>query len=330
MDQLESELQQKKIQVLAMTENHEEVQKELVELREKAEQLDAVSSKAASMEEFLLGLQEERNQLAAQLETAQAQVASLGALLGKAQNAGNAEEVQKALDAARAEHAKELEALRVQIQKRDDELARVQGAMSTLRHAHEQRIAAPPPRDEAAAAAAAAAPAEQTAPASAAAGTAEPKAETAAAPASSGLSITSEQVGAALVSMNVARMEAAKERQSFADKKAFKDPDAFAKAANGKLLGVKNAQGEVVAVCAVVRAGTACELKYVAGEGGEALGELVRAAEAFALESGADQLLTLHNGAMSDAEKKWGSYGFKLNGVGPAPEFMVKLNKALK
>ncbi len=154
MDQLESELQTKKMQVLAMMENHDEVQKELGELRERAQQLDETSAKAASMEEFLMGLQEERNALAVKLKTAEAQITSLAAMLGKvsiscsfvsqekahahlflseAQNAGNAEEIQKALDAAKTEHTRELEALRVQIQRRDDELARVQGAMSTLR-----------------------------------------------------------------------------------------------------------------------------------------------------------------------------------------------------
>jgi hypothetical protein len=56
----------------------------------------------------------------------------------------------------------------------------------------------------------------------------------------------------------------------------------------------------------------------------------VAAAEQCALEQKAEQLLALHNGAMSDAEKKWGPHGFKLNGVGPAPEFQVRLCKALK
>jgi chromosome segregation ATPase len=83
MDQLESELQSKKMQVLAMMENHEEVQKELGELRERAQQLDETSAKAASMEEFLMGLQEERNALAVKLETAEAQITSLAAMLGK-------------------------------------------------------------------------------------------------------------------------------------------------------------------------------------------------------------------------------------------------------
>ncbi len=61
-----------------------------------------------------------------------------------------------------------------------------------------------------------------------------------------------------------------------------------------------------------------------------ALGALVVAAEQYAAEQKAEQLLALHNGAMSDAEKKWGPHGFKLNGVGPAPEFQVRLCKALK
>lgn len=90
----------------------------------------------------------------------------------------------------------------------------------------------------------------------------------------------------------------------------------------------------VQGVCAVVRAtgpAAAFEMKYVAtAPGADCLGALVAAAEAYAVEQKAEQLLALHNGAMSDAEKKWGPHGFKLNGVGPAPEFQVRLCKALK
>lgn len=150
--------------------------------------------------------------------------------------------------------------------------------------------------------------------------------------------MVSENLGPVLVALNTAKMDAAKERQSFADKKAFKDPEAFVKAAQGKLLGVAAAGGggAVVGVCAVVKsAGAAAplsfEMKYVAmAPDVDALGALVAAAEVYAAGQKADQLLALHNGAMSDAEKKWGSHGFKLNGVGPAPEFQVRLCKALK
>ena len=219
---------------MAMTENHEEVQKELGELRERAERLAETESRAAQMEEFLLGLQEERNGLAERLTTAEGQVATLGALLGRAQAGGSAEEAQRALEEARAEHARETEALRVAVARRDEELARVQSAMSTLRHAHEARAAAAPRPDEhdaaPAAAAAAAAAAASTVVAAAAATTAaaEPDKGAPAAAAEEGAAAAgaweavSENLGPELVRLNTARMEAAKERQSFADKKAFK------------------------------------------------------------------------------------------------------------
>lgn len=341
MDQLESELQAKKIQVLAMMENHEEVQKELVELREKAQRLDETTEKATKMEEFLMGLQDERNELAQKLETAEQQISSLGAMLGKAQNAGNAEEIQKALTAAQEQHAREVEALKLQVSKRDEELARVQGAMSTLRHAAEARMAAKEEHKEAEPAVAAVAEAKSVAEGEAGGAVAAAAASgagaggAAAGEGGSAWQVVHEGLGNTLVAMNTARMEAAKERQSFADKKAFKDPEAYAKGLGGRLVGVRHASsGAVAAVCAAVRSGTACELKYVAlGEGGEsALAELVRAAEQWAAEQSppAEQLVTLYNGSMSDAEKKWGQHGFKLNGVGPPPEFMVKLSKALK
>jgi hypothetical protein len=234
----------------------------------------------------------------------------------------------------------------VQIQRRDDELARVQGAMSTLRHAHESRIThkeEPAEQDKSAGAAVVettnvvVAAGGSGAVASAFAGAAGSDGSVVGT-ASSGASwqVVSDGLGPVLVALNTARMEASKERQSFADKKAFKDPELFAKTASGKLLGVRSAGAAdtpIVVVCAVVKTAAAYEMKYVAqtadADSGAVLDELVRAAETFAVEQGCDQLITLHNGAMSDAEKKWGAHGFKLNGVGPAPEFMVKLSKSL-
>lgn len=137
------------------------------------------------------------------------------------------------------------------------------------------------------------------------------------------------------VALNVARMEAAKERQSFQDKRVFKDPKLAVVAAGGQVLALRR-DGRVVAVCALVKAVGSYELKYVAVAAGtsaasedEMLGVLVHHATLHAQANSATQLLALFSGPMADAERKWTHHGFRVAGVGPGPEYAVKLARAL-
>jgi hypothetical protein len=94
---------------------------------------------------------------------------------------------------------------------------------------------------------------------------------------------------------------------------------------------------ETVGVCAVIATADGLEMKYIAllksntlPVADAALAFLVKEAEAFGTAQDKDTLITLFNGAMSDAEKKWSPVGFKISGVGPAPDYAVRLVKSLK
>lgn len=113
--QLEAELSETKLQLLAASENAGLMREELEAFRGKAEQLDETVERSQKMEAFLNELQEERNGLAARLETAEAQVATLGALLGKAQ----AQAPSVADEAARKKLEDEVAELRTQVSRRD-------------------------------------------------------------------------------------------------------------------------------------------------------------------------------------------------------------------
>lgn len=76
------------------------------------------------------------------------------------------------------------------------------------------------------------------------------------------------------------------------------------------------------------------DMKYIAfstpdsWKGGDEalLGELVHHSSEYAKKRGADQVVALFTGARADAEKKWSRYGFKFMGVGPAPEFCIRMS----
>ncbi len=59
------------------------------------------------------------------------------------------------------------------------------------------------------------------------------------------------------------------------------------------------------------------------------LRQLVLHAAKFCKSNGADQMIALFSGARADADKKWGPFGFKFVGVGPAPQFEVRLAMTL-
>ena len=251
-------------------------------------------------------------------------MAQLGALLGNARAAGDSEELKS-----------QIEELKKAVAHRDEELQRLQSTMSTLRHAFSEKKEEAANDNSAAgdgAAGAAASEAATGGESAAAAGGGDGNDDSSASAA--GLKVVSEDLGKTLAEMNTARMEAAKERLSFADRKAFKDPVAWAANASGRLVGVASeADGTVCAVAAIIKNATWMELKYVAISPGCEQEEacralLVQEAGKSATEAAdCEGVMTLFNGSMSDAEARWSRHGFKVNGVGPAPDYAVRLTK---
>ncbi len=92
-------------------------------------------------------------------------------------------------------------------------------------------------------------------------------------------------------------------------------------------------ENAVVGTVALVTNGEALELKYMSTlEGTDSLGPmhaLVCAAVEEAKERKLGKLLVLQAGKLEDAQKKWGRHQFKQAGVGPAPEFAIKLERDL-
>jgi hypothetical protein len=87
-----------------------------------------------------------------------------------------------------------------------------------------------------------------------------------------------------------------------------------------------------LACCGLLQGAGAFDLKFVAVDPPDdvVLGQLVLHAIAFCKSRGADQLIALFAGARADADKKWGPFGFKFVGVGPAPTFEVRLARTIK
>jgi hypothetical protein len=121
--------------------------------------------------------------------------------------------------------------------------------------------------------------------------------------------------------------ELTKERLSLFDKKMLKDP----KAHNVTVLVLRRASGGSPVGCCGLVQGVGCfDIKFVAVENDAVLGQLVLHASGYCKANGGDQLIALFSGARADADKKWGPFGFKFVGVGPAPSFEVRMAKQIK
>lgn len=337
VSQLESQLSDAKLNLLAAQENHEEVKKELTVALEKAERLDQVLERSEKMEAFLNELQEERNSLFEKLETAEGQVAALGQLLGqKSSSAGPSEEEL----AARKVLQDEVENLKTQVARRDEELERQAATLQSLIKAAESRgtHASEAGGEAAAAAVPSSSDSAGTSDAAPTPGSGAPTGGTVAPEVLSRYEFCQWDAAllTAFVSMNTKRMEAAKERQSFNDKKVFKDPNLAVVTQGGQVLFLK-VGGAPVATCAVIKTGGEMYIRYIAFADGtsaeqeaELLGVLVHHAYEFSKGNKAEQLVALFSGAMTDAEKKWGGHGFRVAGVGPGPDYAVKLTRLIE
>jgi hypothetical protein len=306
--QLEAEISTLKFANLAQMEAFEEQKQLLVVAQEKAERLDATLERSERMEHFLNELQDERNSLAEQLEVAQQQLTGMAKLAGQAKppDAGETEKLV-------APFKKEIADLRLQLKARDDEIARQQEVMSQMRAAAE-KVAT---RTVAATSVSASSPPAVHKTGAVAAVELDPAFKC--------LIDGSVEVFAKLVT---AQMERNKERVSMLDKKVLRDP---AGSSVRVLLVQRAADDRVVACAGLVQGAGAFDLKYVAFESeadsDRILGQLVLHASKFCVANGGDQLIALFSGARGDAEKKWGPHGFRFVGVGPAPDFMVRLAK---
>ncbi len=315
--QLEAEISTLKFANLAQMETFAE-QKQLLEVaQEKALLLDETLERSARMEAFLNEVQEERNSLAEQLDVAQQQLAAMTKLAGQAKPADGAQLEQHA-----APFKKEIADLRSQLKARDDEIARQQEVVSQMRVAAERSASSRP------------------ATASAAPSSPPPLAKSVAASGSSSASgVELDSAFEGIVGGNTevfaklvtAQMERNKERVSLLDKKAFKDPTASTVTV---LCLVRVVDKRVVACAGLIRGAGTFDLKYVAFESEDdsdrLLGQIVLHASKYCVANGADQLIALFSGARNEAEKKWGPHGFKFVGVGPAPDFMVRLAMQIK
>ena len=328
--QLENDLKDAKLQLLASQENFTEFKKEFDVAKEKADRMDELEERSSQMEEFLNEIQEERNQLFEKLQVSEQQVVALGALLGKNQGNSNLEaENQKLKD--------QVVSLQSQIKKRDEEIERQIATMATLRteKVASKRLSKTLPRN------ALSTPTSSVIEDSSVEGSgdgAEDKAvDLPAVEENPNISVVDFDPAAdveTFSSLNVKKMEASKTRISIQDRKTFKNPEAAIIANGGKILLVKD-QDAAVGCVAFVKGKDSLELKYMAFVPGRPdeealLTRFVHKACEFAKEQNIPEVLTLFNGKTEEAHSKWGHFGFKNAGVGPAPDFAIKMSRKIE
>jgi hypothetical protein len=59
-------------------------------------------------------------------------------------------------------------------------------------------------------------------------------------------------------------------------------------------------------------------------------GQLVFHASEYALKNNADQLVALYAGTRAEAQTFWGRFGFNFIGVGPGPDYAVRMALIIK
>lgn len=336
--ELEAQVAALRFECTAMTENYVEMKKLLDLTQDKAALLEETQERARRMEAFLEELQEERNGMAAQLEVANEQISHLANLVAKSEaTASDAKAIEAAQDAARAPLLQEIAQLKNQVAQRDGELARQGGVLKELRMAVEGRVAAASSSSLPAAAVPSAVAESRSVQVAESrirvSGVQCQQVAPLALDASFEVVPWRKDLSDVFVSMVKRAMEAAGERISLQDKKVFRDVDANLVQDGGHVLFLKGAgpESEILACVGLVAGVGTHDMKYVAfsnealRDNVSLLAQLALHLSIWARQQGSDMLVALWSGSRSDAEAYWGRVGFKFVGVGPAPNFAVRM-----